>query len=238
MRIMTANIMEKHSQMQCERYTIDTDRLVQRLQQKKADQPSAAEKGSRDTVDISEDARKALEALKNREHIEIAGAVEPDRFCMEQKVFEEYEQAVMAEQREKVTSGNFDRHVDKMVSAYQKMKKDIEEKYADADEDKKQQLELLDKAYESHSKLMAKHTETMYDLTDFTPQITYHSNKHATEQQVQPKPDKLSLSGKYEKGAIRDHAYNAFMTAIGKGGTASQGRADLNRIWDHYAALR
>ena len=35
MRIMTANIMEKHSQMQCERYTIDTDRLVQRLQQKK-----------------------------------------------------------------------------------------------------------------------------------------------------------------------------------------------------------
>ena len=45
---------------------------------------------------------------------------------MEQKVFEEYEQAVMAEQREKVTSGNFDRHVDKMVSAYQKMKKDIE----------------------------------------------------------------------------------------------------------------
>ena len=166
---MTANIMEKHSQMQCERYTIDTDRLAQRLQQKKADQPSAAEKGSRDTVDISEDARKALEALKNREHIEIAGAVEPDRFCMELNVFEEYEKAVAAEQREKVTTGNFDRHTDKMVSAYQKMKNEIEEKYADADEDKELQLELLDKAYESHSRLMAEHTEVMYDLRDFTP---------------------------------------------------------------------
>lgn len=235
---MTTNIAERHSQIQCKKYAVDADRLAQRLQQKKEDQPPAVDRSGRDTVDISEDARQALEALRNRDHMEIAGTIEPDRFCMEQKVFEEYEQAVMAEQREKVTSGNFDRHVDKMVSAYQKMKKDIEEKYADADADKKQQLELLDKAYESHSKLMAKHTETMYDLTDFTPQITYHSNKHATEQQVQPKPDKLSLSGKYEKGAIGDHAYNAFMTAIGKGGAASQGREDLNRIWDHYAALR
>ncbi len=231
---MTANIAERHSQMQCEKYAVDADRL----QQKKEDQPPSADRSGRDTVEISEDARQALEALRNRDHIEIAGTVEPDRFCMGQKVFEEYEQAVMAEQREKVTSGNFDRHVDKMVSAYQKMKKDIEEKYADADEDKKQQLELLDKAYESHSKLMAKHTETMYDLTDFTPQITYHSSKHVTEQQVQTKPDKLSLSGRYEKGAIRDHAYNTFMTAIGKGGTASQGKEDLNRIWDYYAASR
>lgn len=235
---MTANIAERHSQMQCEKYVVDADRLAQRLQQKKEDQPPSADRSGRDTVEISEDARQALEALRSRDHIEIAGTVEPDRFCMEQKVFEEYEQAVMAEQREKVTSGNFDRHVDKMVSAYQKMKKDIEEKYVDADEDKKQQLELLDKAYESHSKLMAKHTETMYDLTDFTPQITYHSSKHVTEQQVQTKPDKLSLSGRYEKGAIRDHAYNTFMTAIGKGGTASQGKEDLNRIWDYYAASR
>lgn len=238
MRTMTANIMEKHSQMQCERYTIDTDRLAQGLQQKKADQPSAAEKGSRDTVDISEDARKALEALKNREHIEVAGAVEPDRFCMEQNVFEEYEKAVAAEQREKVKTGNFDRHTDKMVSAYQKMKNEIEEKYADADEDKELQLELLDKAYESHSRLMAEHTEVMYDLRDFTPRITYHSDKTAADQQVQTKPEKLVLAGKYEKGAIRDHAYSAFMAAAGKGGTAPQGRADLNRIWDYYAALR
>lgn len=235
---MTANIMEKHSQMQCERYTIDTDRLAQRLQQKKADQPSAAEKGSRDTVDISEDARKALEALKNREHIEIAGAIEPDRFCMEQNVFEEYERAVAAEQREKVATGNFDRHIDKMVSAYQKMRNEIEEKYADADEDKELQLELLDKAYESHSRLMAGHTEVMYDLRDFTPRITYHSDKTTADQQVQTKPEKPLLAGKYEKGAIRDHAYGAFMAAIGKNDTVPQGRADLNRIWDYYAALR
>lgn len=235
---MTANIMERQPQMQFENYTIDTDRLAQRLRQKKAEQSESSEKSGRDTVDISEDARRALEALKNRDHIEIAGAVGPDRFCMELNVFEEYEKAVAAEQREKVKTGNFDRHIDKMVSAYQKMKKDIEEKYADSDEDKARQLELLDKAYESHGKLMAGHTETMYDLRDFTPQITYHSNKSGTEQQVQTRQEKLVLSGRYEKGAIRDHAYNAFMSAIGKGSMAPQGKADLNRIWDYYAALR
>lgn len=235
---MTANVIERQSQMQYEKYTIDTDRLTQRFQQKNMEQSAANEKSRRDTVNISEDARKALEELRKQDNIEIAGTVEPDRLCMELKVYEDYEKAVMAETREKVTSGNFDRHVDKMVSAYQKMKNEIEEKYADADEDKELQLELLDKAYESHSRLMAEHTEVMYDLRDFTPRITYHSDKTAADQQVQTKPEKLVLAGKYEKGAIRDHAYSAFMAATGKGGTAPQGRADLNRIWDYYAALR
>lgn len=235
---MTANVIERQPQMQYEKYTIDTDRLTQRFQQKNMEQSAANEKSRRDTVNISEDARKALEELRKQDNIEITGTVEPDRLCMELKVYEDYEKAVMAETREKVTSGNFDRHVDKMVSAYQKMKNEIEEKYADADEDKELQLELLDKAYESHSRLMAEHTEVMYDLRDFTPRITYHSDKTAADQQVQTKPEKLVLAGKYEKGAIRDHAYSAFMAATGKGGTAPQGRADLNRIWDYYAALR
>ena len=164
---MTANVIERQPQMQYEKYTIDTDRLTQRFQQKNMEQSAANEKSRRDTVNISEDARKALEELRKQDNIEIAGTVEPDRLCMELKVYEDYEKAVMAETREKVTSGNFNRHVDKMVSAYQKMKIAIEEKYTDADEYKKKQLELLDKAYENHSKLVAGFTETMYDLRDF-----------------------------------------------------------------------
>lgn len=233
---MTTDIAERHAQMQCEKYTVDTDRLAQKLQQKKAEQPAASDRSQRDTVDISQDARKALEALKNRNQTEIAGTLAPDRLSMEQRVFEEYEKAVAAEQREKVTTGNFDRHADKMVSAYQKMRSEIEEKYAD--ENQKQQLELLDKAYESHSKLMAEHTEKMYDLRNFTPQITWHSNGSTADRQMQAAPEKLVLSGQYERGAVRNQAYDAFMSAIGKGSQAPQSRTDLNRIWDHYAALR
>ena len=49
---MTANIAERHSQMQCEKYAVDADRLAQRLQQKKEDQPPSADRSGRDTVEI------------------------------------------------------------------------------------------------------------------------------------------------------------------------------------------
>lgn len=235
---MTANIIERQSQIQYEKYTIDTDRLTQRFQQKNMEQSTANEKSRRDTVDISEDARKALEELRKQDNIEIAGTVESDRLCMELKVYEDYEKAVMAETREKVTSGNFDRHVDKMMSAYQKMKNAIEEKYTDADEDKNKQLELLDKAYENHSKLMAGFTETMYDLRDFTSQITYYSNKNAIDQQVQTKPEKPVFTDKWKKGEIWNQAYSAFLSSIDKSGAVSQERTELNRIWDYYTGLR
>lgn len=235
---MTANIIERQSQIQYEKYTIDTDRLTQRFQQKNMEQSTANEKSRRDTVDISEDARKALEELRKQDNIEIAGTVESDRLCMELKVYEAYEKAVMAETREKVTSGNFDRHVDKMMSAYQKMKNAIEEKYTDADEDKNKQLELLDKAYENHSKLMAGFTETMYDLRDFTSQITYYSNKNAIGQKVQTKPEKPVFTDKWKKGEIWNQAYSAFLSSIDKSGAASQERTELNRIWDYYTGLR
>lgn len=235
---MTANIIKRQSQIQYEKYTIDTDRFTQRFQQKNMEQSTANEKSRRDTVDISEDARKALEELRKQDNIEIAGTVESDRLCMELKVYEDYEKAVMAETREKVTSGNFDRHVDKMMSAYQKMKNAIEEKYTDADEDKNKQLELLDKAYENHSKLMAGFTETMYDLRDFTSQITYYSNKNAIDQQVQTKPEKPVFTDKWKKGEIWNQAYSAFLSSIDKSGAASQERTELNRIWDYYTGLR
>lgn len=235
---MTANIIKRQSQIQYEKYTIDTDRFTQRFQQKNMEQSTANEKSRRDTVDISEDARKALEELRKQDNIEIAGTVESDRLCMELKVYEDYEKAAMAETREKVTSGNFDRHVDKMMSAYQKMKNAIEEKYTDADEDKNKQLELLDKAYENHSKLMAGFTETMYDLRDFTSQITYYSNKNAIDQKVQTKPEKPVFADKWKKGEIWNQAYSAFLSSIDKSGAASQERTELNRIWDYYTGLR
>ena len=79
---MTANVIERQPQMQYEKYTIDTDRLTQRFQQKNMEQSAANEKSRRDTVNISEDARKALEELRKQDNIEIAGTVEPDRLCM------------------------------------------------------------------------------------------------------------------------------------------------------------
>ena len=235
---MTANAIERQSQMQYEKYMIDTDRITERFQQKSRCQSVSPEKDTRDTVDISEEAHKALEALRNQSNKKSLGTIETDKFWEELNIFEDYEKAVMAEKREKVASGNFDRHIDKMVSAYHKMKNDIEEKYTGADDEKKKQLELLDKAYKSHSQLMAGHTKTMYDLEDFSPQIIYHSNKKVMDQQEPVKSEKPVFIDKPKNKEIWNLAYNTFLSAIDKDSAVSQGRTELNRIWDHYTGLR
>lgn len=257
---MSINIAERQLSKQYENYAIDQDRLRQRFQDKDQEkQKDCARPSGYDTVEITPDGRSALEqemveTIRARQGIRVEGRLTS---VSSLSVFEDFEKAVSAEQREHVTSGNFDRHVDKMVSAYRKMRHEIEEKYASRSQEssyyiaddksvqpltQETELELLDKAYEQHSKVMASFTESLNDLQDFKPQIIYHRSGRHAEEQPDYQPQSGSADGaKKKKGEIRDQAYQAFMSAIGKGsfqsgsGSAAFSRSELNRIWDHYA---
>lgn len=255
---MSINIAERQLPKQYENYAIDPDRLRQRFQDKETEKNSARPSGY-DTVEISPDGRSALEhemveTFRARQGIRSAGRLTS---VSSLSVFEEFEKAVSAEQREHTASGNFDRHADKMVSAYRQMKRAIEEKYANRSQEQtyyiaddksiqqltqEKELELLDKAYEQHSKAMASFTESLSDLQDFKPQIIYHRSGSRVRKQADYQPQSGPAdSAKKKKGEIRDQAYQAFMSAINKGGfqsgsgSAASSRSELNRIWDHYA---
>ncbi|MDE6621495.1 MAG: hypothetical protein K2K74_13630, partial [Lachnospiraceae bacterium] len=111
------NITERQLSRQYENYTIDMDRLTQKFQDK--DRSSAKSSGY-DTVDISTDGRWALdremlEAIRAGQGINAAGTLTN---VSSLRVFEDFEKAVSEEKRDKTAVNNFDRHVDKMVSAY------------------------------------------------------------------------------------------------------------------------
>lgn len=255
------NITERQLSRQYENYTIDMDRLTQKFQDK--DRSSAKSSGY-DTVDISADGRWALgremlEAIRAGQGINAAGTLTN---VSSLGVFEDFEKAVSEEKRDKTAVNNFDRHVDKMVSAYRKMRQEIEEKYANMSQEQQEQsfyvaddksiqqltkekeLELLDKAYEQHSSAMAHFTEILRDLQDFKPQIIYHQSGGQVKEQVIYQPQTASSdSVKPKKGEIKDQAYRIFMSAINKGdfpsdsGSAAVSKSELNRIWDYYAGL-
>lgn len=257
---MSINIAERQLPKQYENYAIDQDRLRQRFQDKDNEKKkNSVRHFSYDTVEITPDGRSALEqemveTIRARQGIRVEGRLTS---VSSQSVFEEFERAVSAEQRAHTASGNFDRHVDKMVSAYRQMKRAIEEKYANRSQEQsyfitddksvqpltqETELELLDKAYEQHSMAMASFTESLNDLQDFKPQIIYHRSGSHVREQSDYQPQSGSADGaKKKKGEIRDQAYQAFMSAIGKGsfqsglGSAAFSRSELNRIWDHYA---
>jgi len=245
---MSINITERQLPGQYENYTIDTEKLRQRIQDRNKKDARCA---GYDTVDISQDGRRALdsrllESIRTSRGVKVEGRLVN---VSSQVVFEDYEKAVAAEQRDKIASGNFDRHVDKMVSAYQKMKRDIEEKYADRDDGQEQlyyvddekgiqkltkesELELLDRAYEQHSRAMAGFTESLSSLRDFKPQIRYHRAKASADvQPAQQSQTALTDGVKKKKGAVREQAYQAFMAAINREGAVSAG-SELNGIWD------
>ena len=149
----------------------------------------------------------------------------------------------------------FDSYVNKMASAYQLLKDRIEEKYAASGggkeyytaEDgstqeltKEKELEMLDKAYETHSRFMATNTQIWSELQGFKAQMVYHSNG----------------SEKQSEG-VKEQAYHAFMDAVSgknggrlkqENGSLNQFRLDLgispsarntlNGIWDYYANLK
>ena len=166
------------------------------------------------------------------------------------------------EKEEGTKTDTFDSYVNKMVSAYQLMKDRIEEKYAASDRQKEyytaedgstqeltkeKELEMLDNAYETHSKLMATSTQIWSELKDFKVQINYHSSKSETEK----------ATAKNQNTGIKEQAYNAFMSAINKEnsgmlkqqtgslnhvrlnlGISSSERNVLNSVWDYYANLK
>ncbi len=159
------------------------------------------------------------------------------------------------EEKEGVKTDTFDSYVNKMASAYQLLKDRIEEKYAASGggkeyytaEDgstqeltKEKELEMLDKAYETHSRFMATNTQIWSELQGFKAQTVYHSG-----------------GSEKEAAAVKEQAYRAFMDAVSEKnggrlkqekGSLSQFRLDLgispfarntlNGIWDYYANLK
>ena len=255
---MSINITERQLPHQYEKYVVDMDRVKQKIKQ--TDKDNAAVTGN-DTVEISKAGRNALEkkisALSRAGQNKPAGKLSP---VSSSSVMSDFERAVSAEKEEGVKSNTFDCHANQMVSAYKRMRNGIEEKYADTDREqqyyvaddgsiqeltKEKELEMLDKAYEKHSKFMAASTEIWSDLQDFKPQITYHSKSADTAQSVSA--DNTGKSG------IKEQAYQAFMSAVNNDnirllpqskdglsniklglGILTSARNELNRIWDYY----
>lgn len=158
------------------------------------------------------------------------------------------------EETEGAKADTFDSYVNKMVSAHQLLKDRIEEKYASGGgkeyytaEDgstqeltKEKELEMLDKAYETHSRFMAANTQIWSELQGFKVQTVYHSG-----------------GSEKQSTGVKEQAYHAFMDAVSeknsgllkqeKGslnqfrldfGISSSVRNTLNGIWDYYANLR
>ncbi len=166
------------------------------------------------------------------------------------------------EETEGVKTDTFDSYVNKMASAYQLMKDRIEEKYAASDRQKEyyvaadgstqeltkeKELEMLDNAYETHSRFMATSTQIWSELQDFKVQTVYHSSGAKTE----------TSSTKEQNIGVKEQAYNAFMSAISTEnsrlleqktgslnyvrlnlGISSSARNVLNGIWDYYANMK
>ena len=159
------------------------------------------------------------------------------------------------EETEGAKTDTFDSYVNKMASAYQLLKDRIEEKYAASGggkeyytaEDgstqemtKEKEMEMLDKAYETHSRFMATNTQIWSELQGFKAQTVYHSG-----------------GSEKEAAVVKEQAYRAFMDAVSEKnggrlkqekGSLSQFRLDLgispsarnalNGIWDYYANLK
>ncbi len=166
------------------------------------------------------------------------------------------------EKEEGTKTDTFDSYVNKMASAYQLMKDRIEEKYAATDRQKEyyiaadgssqeltkeKELEMLDNAYETHSRFMATSTQIWSELQDFKVQINYHSSNSETEKS----------ETKNQNAGVKEQAYKAFMSAISKEngrmlkqktgslnhfrlnlGVSSSARNVLNGIWDYYANMK
>ncbi len=216
---MSINVTEGQLPHQYEKYVVDMDRVKQKIEQ--VDKDNVAVTGN-DTVDISKAGRNALEkkisALGSAGQNKPVGKLSPVNSF---SVMSDFERAVSAEKEEEVMNNTFDYHVNQMVSAYKRMRNGIEEKYADTDREqqyyvaddgsiqkltKEKELEMLDKAYEKHSKFMAASTEIWSNLQDFKPQITYHSKSADITQSVS--------TDNTRKRGIKEQAYQAFMSAV------------------------
>ena len=239
-------------------YRVDVDRIKQRLQQ--ADKNSVSNQRQSDRVDISGEGRAAL-----REKVSAIGRIGQNEDItklspMNFGIMNDFEK-IMSELGGETKTDTFDSYVNKMASSYQLMKDRIEEKYAAVDRQKEyyiaadgstqeltkeKELEMLDNAYETHSRLMATSTQIWSELQDFKVQINYHSSNSETEKSAT----------KNQNAGVKEQAYNAFMSAISKEnsemlkqktgslnhfrlnlGISASARGVLNRIWDYYVNL-
>ena len=243
-------------------YYVDANRIRQHLQQ--ADKSSAANQRQGDSVDISGEGRRALKKkmsetrrmeqtgdmeklspvssgasgiMKDFEKImsELGGGSVSDEF-----VTKDYSQAevdalkVRFDSKEGEKTDTFDSYVNKMAGAYQLLKDRIEKN------GNTQELEMLNQAYETHSRFMATNTQIWGELQGFRAQTVYHSS-----------------DAQKETADVKEQAYHAFMSAVSeeniglleqeKGslnhirldlGISSFERNALNGIWDYYANLK
>lgn len=170
-----------------------------------------------------------------------------------------------------VKSDTFENHVNRMAAAYDKMKNSIEEKYAAEDYEpeyyvadngrieeltKEKELDMLDKAYKSHSELMATSTEIWSKLQDFKPTtVRYKSNGQSSrEQSIDDNKEKNTAKSSKENGVVKKMAYQAFLSAVNLDNQklsqqysgdwrefrsnldiSDNDRKTLNSIWDYYA---
>lgn len=168
-------------------------------------------------------------------------------------------------------SDTFENHVNRMAAAYDKMKNSIEEKYAAEDYKpeyyvadngrieeltKDKELDMLNKAYKSHSELMATSTEIWSKLQDFKPTtVWYKSNGQSSrEQSIDDNKDKNTVKSSEENGVVKKMAYQAFLSAVSLDNKnlsqqysgdwkelrlnlniSDNDRKTLNSIWDYYA---
>lgn len=166
------------------------------------------------------------------------------------------------EKEEGTKTDTFDSYVNKMASAYQLMKDRIEEKYAATDRQKEyyvaadgstqeltmeKELEMLENAYEAHSRLMATSTQIWSELQGFKVRINYHSSHSETEKS----------ETENQNTEVKELAYKAYMSAISKEngemlkqetgnlnhfrlnlGVSASERNVLNGIWDYYANMK
>lgn len=169
-----------------------------------------------------------------------------------------------------VKSDCFEHHVNRMAVAYDKMKNSIEEKYAVEDYEpeyyvsefskieeltKEKELDMLNRAYESHSIFMATSTQVWANLQDFTPSVVYHKGNGQADDEIPTDGNKDNQDVKLEeKDSVRNAAYQAFMSAIRQENQdfsklysdnwkdvrlnlniSSADRELLNGVWDFYA---
>ena len=152
--------------------------------------------------------------------------------------------------------------MNQMVAAYEQMRERIEQKYASGDSEtvadtakdgstgtmtKEKELEMLDQAYETHSRFMAASTRIWEELKDFKVRSVRHSN--GVEQDTSA--DKKKQTG------VQQQAYRAFMSAVSDENRAllkqqtgslnhvhlnlditDSARKALNGIWDYYGNLK
>lgn len=249
-------------------YQIDTDKIKQRILN--ADKDRAANHHQNDSVDISDEGLNALkEKMSSIEHIGQAGDIKElasissgsygimNDFA---KIMSELDEGF--EKKEGTKTNTFDSYVNKMAAAYQLMKERIEEKYTIPDNQKEyytaedgsmqeltkeKELEMLDKAYGTHSSFMATSTQIWSELQDFKAQTVYHSGGTKADASTATK----------QNTDIKNQAYNAFMSAINEEnigllkqkqgdlnnlhlnlGISSSARNMLNGIWDYYANIK